>query len=583
MVFSLPLFFAVAAFWSWDAPSQRDLISLETLMSFESLELAPEILRAVLAEGYTIPTPIQAQSIPHLLAGRDLLGCAQTGTGKTAAFALPILTKLINTEPPRREPQTEGLSREGRFHDDQQQHAHMLKAFSRTRYAPKYRRPTRALVLSPTRELASQIADSFRTYGRGSRLRDVVVYGGVSQNPQVRLLQQGVDIIIATPGRLVDLTQQGWVDLSTIEMFVLDEADRMLDMGFLPDIRRIINWLPRERQTLLFSATMPGPIQQLAEQILHEPAMVTIAPEKVTTELIDQQVYHVAKGQKADLLTGLLKRPEFSRVIVFTQTKHGADRVCKQLDRAGIRCEPIHGNKSQNARQRALGAFKSGRIQALVATDVAARGIDVDNITHVIQYDLPGEPETYVHRIGRTGRAGQSGLAISFCDQEQRIELRDIERLISRKLDVQHDHPEGVEEISFAPQKQAAAPPPGKFRFGGAVRGKRFDKPRNGGFGGRRNDRHPNSSLAPVPRGEGRGEGPISERPRPRTDRPHGDRPHGDRPARTERPEGRSFGGERPARTESRGSNVPRPAGAKTYSGHGKFKFKAKRRPATTK
>ena len=619
-------------------------------MSFDSLGLAPEILRAVLAEGYTIPTPIQAQSIPHLLAGRDLLGCAQTGTGKTAAFALPILTKLLTTQPPQfpKDADHNSALATGRFHDDEHKHAHMLKAFSRTRHAPKHRRPTRALVLSPTRELACQIADSFRTYGRGTRLRDVVIYGGVNQNPQVRLLQQGVDIIIATPGRLVDLTQQGWVDLSTIEMFVLDEADRMLDMGFLPDLKRITNCLPRERQTLLFSATMPGPIQQLAEQILHEPAMVTIKPEKVTTELIEQHVYHVAKAQKADLLTGLVQRPGFSRTIVFTQTKHGADRVCKQLDRVGVRSEAIHGNKSQNARQRALNAFKSSQIQVLVATDVAARGIDVDNITHVIQYDLPGEPETYVHRIGRTGRAGQSGLAISFCDQEQRIELRDIERLISRKLDVMKDHPEGIEVLNVAPAPQKAAPPPGKFRFGGAVRGKRFDKARTGGkpFGSKhRSEDRPQT-------GEGRGEGPSSERPfhsdRPRTerpradrpradrprgerphfdrsdrgDRPHGDRPrfergerprtdrpqfergerpngdrprsarpHGDRPAGDGRGEGRSEGrfekrsfGDRPARSEGRrGDNVPRPANAKTYSGHGKFKFKAKRRPAASK
>jgi ATP-dependent RNA helicase RhlE len=591
-------------------------------MSFESLELAPEILRAALAEGYTIPTPIQAQSIPLLLAGRDLLGCAQTGTGKTAAFALPILTKLLTTEPQKVERGNDqgGTLAHGRFHDDEQKHAHMLKAFSRTRHAPKYRRPTRALVLSPTRELACQIADSFQTYGRGTRLRDVVIYGGVSQNPQVRLLQQGVDIIIATPGRLVDLTQQGWVDLSTIEMFVLDEADRMLDMGFLPDIRRVINWLPRERQTLLFSATMPGPIQQLAEQILHEPAMVTIKPEKVTTDLIEQHVYHVAKAQKADLLTGLVQRPGFSRTIVFTQTKHGADRVCKQLDRVGVRSEAIHGNKSQNARQRALNAFKSSQIQVLVATDVAARGIDVDNITHVIQYDLPGEPETYVHRIGRTGRAGQSGLAIAFCDQEQRIELRDIERLINRKLDVQKDHPEGVEVLNVAPAPQKAAAAPGKFRFGGAVRGKRFDKGRAGGGDRRRDDRprddrpredRPQFDRTDRPRAERphgdrprfeRAERPHGERPRferserPHGDRPRGERPHGDRPQgagrsenrsfgdRPARSEGRPFGGDRPARSEGRrGDNVPRPANAKTYGGAGKFKFKAKRRPAAAK
>jgi ATP-dependent RNA helicase RhlE len=517
-------------------------------MSFDSLGLAPELLRAVAAEGYEIPTPIQAQSIPHLLAGRDLLGCAQTGTGKTAAFALPILHQLLTTKPQpaeKHEPGN-GLSPDGRFHEQQQQHAHMLKAFSRTRHAPKHFRPTRALILSPTRELTTQIADSFRTYGRGSRLRDVVIYGGVNQNPQVRLLQQGVDLIIATPGRLLDLTQQGWVDFSSVEMFVLDEADRMLDMGFLPDIKRIISHLPRERQTLLFSATMPGPIQQLAEQILHEPAMVTIAPEKVTTELIEQRVYHVAKDQKVDLLTQLLQRPEYKRTIVFTQTKHGADRVVKQLDRAGLRAEAIHGNKSQNARQRALNAFKGSQIQVLVATDVAARGIDVDNISHVIQYDLPHEPETYVHRIGRTGRAGASGLAIAFCDQEQRLELRDIERLIERKIDVMQDHPEGIEPLTFAAPKQQQANPPGKFRFGGAVRGRKpFGKPRLGG-----NDR---------PREE-----------RPRHDRPREDRPHGERPQHERRGEGRPGNSSRPQHS------------GKTFGGSGKFKFKAKRRPAAT-
>ncbi len=536
-------------------------------MSFESLSLAPEILRAVLAEGYTIPTPIQAQAIPHLLAGRDLLGCAQTGTGKTAAFALPILHLLSTTQPKHTASQEKtgpALSRDGHFHQGQQ-HAHMIKAFQGTRHAPKHRRPTRALILSPTRELASQIADSLQTYGRNTRLRDVVIYGGVNQGPQVRLLQQGVDIVVATPGRLCDLIQQGWVDLSAIEMFVLDEADRMLDMGFLPDLKRVTDCLPRERQTLLFSATMPGPIQQLADQILHDPVKVTIAPERATTELIEHQVYHVSKAQKADLLTSLLQRPGFTRTIVFTQTKHGADRVCKQLDRAGIRSEAIHGNKSQNARQRALNAFKSSHIQVLVATDVAARGIDVDSISHVIQFDLPHEAETYIHRIGRTGRAGATGLAISLCDPEQRMELRDVERLINRRLDVQKDHPEGIEVVSFTPAKQGPATPPGKFRFGGAVRGRsNFGKSRpSGGQGG----------------GQGGGNRFSADRPRP--DRPNADRPQGEG-----RGESRSFGGDRPAprASEGRPNNGPRPqSAAKTYGGSGKFQFKAKRRPAAAK
>jgi len=547
-------------------------------MSFESLSLAPEILRAVVAEGYTVPTPIQAQSIPHLLAGKDLLGCAQTGTGKTAAFALPILHRLSTTKPKEQPEPARGEvapSREGRFHD-KPQHGHMLNAFSRTRHAPKHRRPTRALILSPTRELATQIADSLETYGRNTRLRFVCVYGGVSQGPQVRMLQQGVDIIIATPGRLVDLIQQGWIDISTIEMFVLDEADRMLDMGFLPDLKRISDCLPAQRQTVLFSATMPPPIQVLADQILRNPAHVKIAPEKATTELIEQQVYHVAKGQKADLLTGLLQRPEFKRTIVFTQTKHGADRVCKQLDRAGIRSEAIHGNKSQNARQRALNAFKGSQIQVLVATDVAARGIDVDNISHVVQYDLPNEPETYVHRIGRTGRAGANGLAISFCDQEQRTELRDIERLINRKLDVQKDHPEGIEVLQVTAQKSAPANPPGKFRFGGAVRGRKpFGNSRGGSQGGSR----PSSNRDERPRSEGR----SFSNDRPRSEgRPQGDRPS----AEQGRPRGeRPFGSDRPQRSgESRPSNGPRPQGDRPAQAAGggnkfQFKFKSKRRP----
>jgi ATP-dependent RNA helicase RhlE len=649
-------------------------------MSFETLSLAPEILRAVVAEGYTVPTPIQAQSIPLLLAGMDLLGCAQTGTGKTAAFALPILHLLSTTQPKKVEPaagDVEGLSRDGKFHQ-QAQHGQMIRAFQRGRNAARHRRPIRALVLSPTRELASQIAESLATYGRNTRLRDVVIYGGVSQGPQVRLLQQGVDICIATPGRLVDLIQQGWVDLSSIEMFVLDEADRMLDMGFLPDLKRISNCLPEERQTVMFSATMPEPIQHLANQILRNPAKVTIAPEKVTTELVDQHVYHVAKAQKADLLTHLLGRPEFKRTIVFTQTKHGADRVCKQLDRAGILAEAIHGNKSQNARQRALNAFKGSQIRVLVATDVAARGIDVDNISHVIQFDLPNEPETYVHRIGRTGRAGATGLAISFCDSEQRIELRDIERLINRRLEVQKDHPEGIEILQAAPPKQNQNPP-GKFRFQGAVRGRkpfgksrtgdrpphgerpnregrpfsggdrhrgdsrpehrdagsrhegprnerpqhagprsegrrfegersdrpRFHGPRQDGprqdgprgeargyssdrsdrpqreFGGFRRDRKPGEQSGPrreerrfesdrPRRSEGRPDGPRQYGARPQGDRPQGDRPQGARPQGA-RPYGDRPQGDRPA------SGRP----TKGFGGHNKFKFKAKRRPAT--
>ena len=371
-------------------------------MSFAELGLSASLLKAVEAEGYTNPTPIQAQSIPHVVAGRDLLGCAQTGTGKTAAFALPILHRLTHAgNPPR------GAGRR-----------------------------VRVLVLAPTRELAIQIADSFHAYGRNTALRQVVVCGGVSQVPQVRALRHGVDIVVATPGRLLDLVQQRAVDLSHVEVLVLDEADRMLDMGFLPDVRRIIDRVPQNRQTLFFSATMPGPIEALARDILCDPAKVRITPAKATTELIEQSVCFVEKIQKPKLLAGLLREPKVDRAIVFTRTKHGADRVAHVLQKSGIRAESIHGDKSQSARQRALAGFKSSHLRVLVATDLAARGIDVDGVTHVVNYDIPRDPETYVHRIGRTGRAGASGVAISFCDGEERSHLKAIERLIRKAIPV---------------------------------------------------------------------------------------------------------------------------------------------------
>jgi ATP-dependent RNA helicase RhlE len=374
-------------------------------MSFHELGLSEPILRAVSAEGYTTPTPIQSQSIPHVIAGRDLLGCAQTGTGKTAAFALPILHRLTAAGNPSK----------GRG------------------------RRIRTLILSPTRELAAQIAGSMSVYGRHTALRHTVVYGGVSQQPQTRALQHGVDVLIATPGRLVDLMNQGFVDLGSVEIFVLDEADRMLDMGFLPDLKRVIAKVPKNRQTLFFSATMPDEIRQLANQILRDPVEVRITPVKATTELIEQSVCFVPKQQKAKLLTEMLSGQAVSRAIVFTRTKHGADKVVRQLNHSGIRAEAIHGNKSQNARQKALASFKSNRPPILVATDVASRGIDVDAISHVFNYDLPIEPETYVHRIGRTGRAGATGIAISFCDHDERKQLKAIERLLRRSLNVDRD------------------------------------------------------------------------------------------------------------------------------------------------
>jgi ATP-dependent RNA helicase RhlE len=375
-------------------------------MSFAEFGLAQPLLRAVAAEGYTQPTPIQTQAIPHVLAGRDLLGCAQTGTGKTAAFALPILHRL-----------------------------------ARPADAPRGSvRCCRVLVLSPTRELAAQIGESFATYGRHTGLRHTVVFGGVGQQPQVRALHRGVDVLVATPGRLLDLMNQGYVDLAGLETFVLDEADRMLDMGFLPDLRRIIARLPARRQTLFFSATMPPDIERLAGAILRDPVRIRIAPVQATTELIEQSVCFVMKQHKPRLLAKLLKVGEVTRALVFTRTKHGADRVARQLGRHGIRAEAMHGDKSQPARQRTLANFRSNRPPVLVATDLAARGIDVEGISHVFNYDLPHEPETYVHRIGRTGRAGATGIAIAFCDHDERAYLKDIQRLIQRTLAVEsHD------------------------------------------------------------------------------------------------------------------------------------------------
>lgn len=375
-------------------------------MRFDDFQLIDPLLRAVRAEGYETPTPIQQQAIPHVLGGRDVLGCAQTGTGKTAAFALPILQRLTTT--------------------------HRARAGLR---AP------RVLVLTPTRELASQIGDSFATYGRHTGLHHTVVFGGVGQAPQVKALRRGVDILVATPGRLLDLMGQGEVTLTQLEIFVLDEADRMLDMGFIHDVRRIIAALPRQRQTLLFSATMPRDIQELAQSILINPVRVEVTPVASTAARIEQSVYFVEKGDKRALLAHLLQDPAITRVLVFSRTKHGANRIVKELAAAGIPAAAIHGNKSQSAREQALDAFKRGRTRVLVATDIAARGIDVEGISHVINYDLPNIPESYVHRIGRTARAGADGIAISFCDQEERAFLRDIERLIRQPVPVVQDHP----------------------------------------------------------------------------------------------------------------------------------------------
>jgi ATP-dependent RNA helicase RhlE len=369
-------------------------------MSFSELSLSAPILRAVVSEGYTVATPVQAQAIPHALRGRDVLGCAQTGTGKTAAFALPILHRLSSV-------------------------AHPGGAV----------RP-RCLVLCPTRELATQIGDSFRVYGKHVGLKYAVVYGGVGVGPQADVLRRGVDILVATPGRLLDLLGQRLVDLRSVEILVLDEADRMLDMGFIRDIRRIISGLPARRQTMLFSATMPPEIRELSGSILRNPATVQISPASLAADRIDQSVYFVDRAAKPALLAQLVNELPISRAIVFTRTKHGADRLVRRLHASGIASEAFHGNKSQNARERALDNFREGRTRLFIATDVASRGIDVEGITHIVNYDLTHEPETYVHRIGRTARAGASGTAISFCDAEEIPNLKAIEKLIRRQIPV---------------------------------------------------------------------------------------------------------------------------------------------------
>ncbi len=368
---------------------------------FEQLGLIEPLLRAVQSAGYERPTPIQENAIPPALSGRDVLGCAQTGTGKTAAFVLPILQRLTESRP------------RGRA-----------------------RAPIRALVLSPTRELTAQIARCFADYGKYTNLKHVVIFGGVGQNGQVSELRRGPEIVVATPGRLCDLIDQGLVDLSEIEIFVLDEVDRMLDQGFLPAVRRILNMIPRERQTLFFSATMPKELEPLADRILREPVRVAVAPVASTPDRVDQVVYHVEQPQKRHLLVRLLRNVEITRCVVFTRTKHGANRVAQYLIESGIHADAIHGNKSQNARERAMAGFRDGNLRVLVATDLAARGIDIDGISHVFNYDLPNEPESYVHRIGRTARAGAGGSAIAFCSAEERGMLSRIERTIRQRVPV---------------------------------------------------------------------------------------------------------------------------------------------------
>ncbi len=388
-------------------------------MSFENLDLIEPILRALKTEGYETPTPIQEQAIPIILHGKDLLGCAQTGTGKTAAFAIPIIQLLHETHNPA-----------------------------------KGKRRIKALIVTPTRELAIQIGESFSAYGRYAGLKHTVIFGGVGERPQTDALRAGIDILVATPGRLLDLMNQGYIDLRNLEMFVLDEADRMLDMGFIHDVKRIIAELPSQRQSLFFSATMPADIVKLSQTILKNPVKVEVTPESTTAEKVEQQMYMVNYADKRSLLLHLLRKPEIVSALVFTRTKHGADKVVQHLNKNGHNAMAIHGNKSQNARQKALSDFKAGKIRVLVATDIAARGIDVDDLSHVINFEIPNIPETYVHRIGRTGRAGQSGIAISFCDNTEILFLRDIQRLISQTIPVVEDHPYPLTD--FTPVKAPA-------------------------------------------------------------------------------------------------------------------------------
>ncbi|HTD41822.1 MAG TPA: DEAD/DEAH box helicase [Mucilaginibacter sp.] len=418
-------------------------------MSFQDLNLIEPILRALKTEGYTTPTPIQEQAIPILLQQRDLLGCAQTGTGKTAAFAIPILQLL---------------------YQDRLQH--------------KEQKTIKAIILTPTRELAIQIDESFAAYGRHTGLKHLVIFGGVSQNPQVDALRRGVDILTATPGRLLDLMNQGFVKLDHIKMLVLDEADRMLDMGFVHDVKKIISKVPSKRQTLFFSATMPKEIQQLADTILRNPEKVEVTPVSSTADTIQQTLYYVEKSDKRSLLIHLLKDKTIKTALVFTRTKHGADKVVKDLARVGITAEAIHGNKSQNARQRALANFKNRTTRVLIATDIAARGIDIDELTHVINYEIPNIPETYVHRIGRTGRAGADGIAFSFCDEEELEYLKDIHKLIGKPIPVTEAHP-----YPMSPALVAKKSEPAKNGSGGS----NHRHPRSSGhrdgkkrFGGRR-------------------------------------------------------------------------------------------------
>jgi ATP-dependent RNA helicase RhlE len=504
-------------------------------MQFTDFGLSQPVLRAIGEEGYDTPTPIQVQAIPHVLQGRDLLGCAQTGTGKTAAFALPIIERLA------------------------------------AKRVPRTAKKARVLVLSPTRELAAQIAESFDSYGRHSDIRTAVIFGGVNQTRQVELLARGVDVLVATPGRLLDLLSQKAVTLSALEVFVLDEADRMLDMGFIHDVRKIAALVPAVRQTLLFSATMPDDIRQLAAKLLSDPVEVAVAPVSSTAEKIDQAIYFVEKGDKRALLAWILEDTRIDRVLVFTRTKHGANRVAEFLEKKNVSAAAIHGNKSQNARERALEGFKSGKVRALIATDIAARGIDIDQLAYVINFDLPNVPEAYVHRIGRTGRAGAAGQALSFCEEEERPYLADIERLIRINLEAvtKHPFPSPLGIPAKTDLDRRGGPQAPKGGFGARKSGGSPQSRRQGGGQPRQSDgRHSSGERRPSEGRSQQGQRPAAQQQAQRPAAQQAQRPaaqQSQRPAQAQRPAAQQ--GQRPAaaqRSTSQGERRVQGGGQKS-------------------
>jgi ATP-dependent RNA helicase RhlE len=532
---------------------------------FQDLKLIEPLLKALHDEGYTTPTPIQQQSIPIILNRKDLLGCAQTGTGKTAAFALPLLQLMQEDTAQQPAANAEGAAAGTADpmagHQDSRTQSTGNAPVRHLRTGHEHRReavrPIRALILTPTRELAIQIGESFAAYGKYTKLKHLVIFGGVPQQSQVQALQRGIDILVATPGRLLDLCDQRYVHLRDIQFFVLDEADRMLDMGFVHDVKKIITKLPQKRQTLFFSATMPPEIQKLAGSILVNPEKVEVTPVSSTAETIQQALYFVEKKDKRSLLLHLLKDDSIPTALVFTRTKHGADKVAQGLTRAGIRAEAIHGNKSQNARQRALQSFKARQTRILVATDIAARGIDIDELTHVINFELPNVPETYVHRIGRTGRAGASGIALSFCDAEEKEYLHDIQKLIGLSIPVAGDHPYvmhgGLSVRSSAPAQES--------RGGRREPGQNNRNDRGGRQGGNQNQRPPQQRGAGQP-GNRRplnqqvsGQPPVNRRPINQDNQaPEGQPPvHNRRPSNqqpiTKRPVNQDIAGQPPVNT----------------------------------